>query len=165
MAQFPLPDGQWAELRESKKIPERLRRPVRFSALALQNTLPEDLKYKPTVAVEDAKGPEASEDIRNAFGTPPIDALVEAAGDSTVLATPGEDTFRVPTPEQQEAADAYNAVLIVSHTASWSYPEPVSVDSVLDLPGDAFDALLEEVQRLQGEAGDEESLASDPSKP
>ena len=164
MAHFPLPDDNYAELREAKKIPERLRRPVRTTAIALQRTLPEDQRYKPAVTVEPLKAPEADAETQAAFGAPPIDELVESAGDSQVPVVNGTDgPLVLPTDEQQEAADAYNVALIVAFVSEWSFG-PVNNDTAENLPGDAYDALLEEVRRLnKGDEEDGESLASDPS--
>ena len=160
---FDLPDGEWAVLRPAKKVPERLRRPVRAAAVALQKLLPEELRNRPVVTVtEDLNAPVVDDATKAAFGAPPIDQLL---ADAIPVEDPDATSDVLPTDEQQEAADVYTEVLIVAMVASWSFG-PVSIDEVRNLPGDAFDALLEECRRLnQGDDGDEESLASDPSTP
>ena len=168
MARLDLPDSNYAELRDAKKVPERLRRPVRLAALALQRTLPEGQRQKlqTSVKVDELKAPEASEDVRNAFGAPPIDALAESAGVTPTPASEADEEIELPTDEQQRAADEYNALLVTAFVTSWSFGDAVSAEAVQDLPGDAYDALLEEVRRLnKGDEEDEESLASDPSTP
>ena len=159
---FDLPDGEWAVLRPAKKVPERLRRPVRAAAVALQKLLPEELRNRPVVTVtEDLNAPVVDDATKAAFGAPPIDQLLT---DAVPVEDPNAPDV-LPTDEQQEAADVYNEVLIVAMVASWSFG-PVSIDEVRNLPGDAFDALLEECRRLNpGDDGDEDSLASDPLTP
>jgi hypothetical protein len=157
---FDLPDGDWAVLREAKKVPERLRRPVRSTAVALQRLRPDELVSKPSVHAVELPVPAADPETQAAFGAPPVDDLIAES-----KAEVNEEDVPLPTDEQQAAADAYNEALIQAFVSTWSFG-PVSADVIRDLPGDAFDALLVEVrQRNQGDDADEESLASDPSTP
>lgn len=153
-----LPDGEWADIRDPKKVPERLRRPVREAALNLQQSLPEDQR-RTTVKVSDEPEHVAEEDVQSAFGAPPVEALLEQTAE--------EDKKKaeyLPTAEQQELADVYNEVLIASVVVAWSYEEAVTIEAIRDLPGDAYDELLSEIRKLGAEGADE-SLASDPSAP
>ena len=42
LTRINLPDDEWADIRDPKKVPERLRRPVRQAAITLQQSMPED---------------------------------------------------------------------------------------------------------------------------
>jgi hypothetical protein len=160
---FDLPDGEWAELRPAKKVPERLRRPVRLAAVRLQNSFPEEVRAKwnrPAVKVEEP-AKVADEGIQTAFGSPPVDDLAQQFENTTVPSD--EDDDFLPTPEQQELVDAYNEILLIAFVVSWSFSFPVSVGGVQELPGDAYDELVKEVRRLNAKEGEDDSLASDPS--
>lgn len=153
-----LPDDGWADVRDPKKVPERLRRPVRQAAIALQRTLPEDQR-KPSVHVSEPDEV-ASDETQAAFGTPPVDALVEEAKED-------EDAPLVlPTDEQQEAMDAYNESLLLAVVTAWSYSDSVTIESIRDIPGDAYDALIVRIRQLnQGTEEKTDSLAADPFVP
>ena len=158
--QYALPDGGYVELRNPKKVPERLRRPVRLAALALTRSIPEDQR-KASVKVSEEPEAKADDETQAAFGAPPIEALVEEA-----TAEKEEDKFVVPTDEQQLALDAYNEALLVAVIVAWSYPDPVNLDSIQNLDGDVYDELVAEVRRLnQGDESEEQSLDSDPTSP
>ena len=103
-----LPDGAWASLRDPKKVPERLRRPV--------------------LAVLMAQGKNSAELPTITPDTPPEEVL--QALDSSVL-----DKF-----------SELNDLVVVALVEEWSYTDtPITADSVLDLPGDVYDALREAV--------------------
>ena len=148
-----LPDGDYAELRDPKKVPERLRRPVRVAAINLQRSLPEDQR-RGSVKTEDPEKV-AGEDVQSAFGVPPVSDLVEV--------NEPELTF-LPDEEQQAFVDSYNEALIRSVVVEWSFGE-VTTEVIQDLPGDAFDALITHIRNLGVEDESDESLASDPSTP
>lgn len=151
-----LPDGEWAEIRDPAKTPERLRRPVREAAIDLQRSMPEDQR-RGTVKV-DAPRNVADDEVRSAFGAPPIDDLV---ADNT----PDENALAyLPTSDQQKYADLYNEALLLSVITSWSYENDVTIQGVRDLPGDAYDELLDTVRKF-GAVGESDSLADDPSAP
>jgi hypothetical protein len=106
----------------------------------------------------------AEEDTQAAFGVPPVDALVEEN-------KPDENSLTfLPDEDQQSAVDAYNEALIVSVVQSWSFGE-VTVDALRDIPGDAFDVLLDharggdEEKAKDGTEGSSDSLADDPTAP
>lgn len=86
-----LPDGAWAEVRDPKQVPERLRRPVSRAAAAAAAT--------------------------------------------------GFDAEHMATPEQIDAITSLNDHVIRALVASWSFEAEVSVESILDLPAAAYDAL------------------------
>ena len=88
-----LPDGAWAELRNPRSVPERLRRPVTKMMFQISQ--------------------QQTETINNDF----VD------------------------PEMVLVYSELNDLLIVARVAAWSYDLPISVDSVLDLPGDAYEIL------------------------
>lgn len=150
-----LPDGDWADVRDPKKVPERLRRPVREAALNLQQALPEDQRRR-NIKMSQEPAQVAEPDVQEAFGAPPIDELVadEAKKDELPF---------LPTAEQQSLVDVYNEALLVSIVAAWSFGD-VTVDAVRDLPGDSFDILLKYAAK-DGAEGAADSLAADPSAP
>lgn len=151
---LPLPDDAWAVIRNPKKVPERLRRPVRLAANALQRTIPED-ERKAAVVIAAQEAAEASEEVKAAFGAPPI----------AELETPDTELEPIPSDEQQAAVDAYNETLLLAVIIELSYG-PANLDTLRDIPGDAYDDLLTEVRRLNKRDEDsEESLDSDPSAP
>ena len=151
-----LPDGAWAEIRDPKKAPERLRQPVRAAALELQRSLPEDQRRGSVKVSEPEQTAEL--EVQSAFGAPPVEGLVDVSSDPP-------STF-LPSVENSELADEYNYVLICSVVTAWSFGD-VTREVALDLPGDAFDELMSTIRALDKEASDgsDDSLASDPSAP
>lgn len=149
-----LPDDAWADVRDPKKVPERLRRPVREAAINLQRSIPEDQRKSKVVA---SKTPDvvADDDTQAAFGAPPVEALAAESEDKA------ETTF-LPTIEQQRFVDAYNEALLMSVVTGWSFGE-VTIPVLQDIPGDAMDELLEAVRKLGANEENGDSLASDPS--
>ncbi len=148
-----LPDDDWAEIRDPRKVPERLRRPVREAAINLQRSLPEDQR-RGTVKVEEPLK-EAEEETQSAFGAPPIDGLVEEVESIS-------DLPFLPSTEQQGFVDDYNEALLLSVVTAWSFGE-VTREVLQDIPGDAFDELLDTVRKLGAKEGSSDSLADDPS--
>jgi hypothetical protein len=139
ITRFPLPDDEWADLYSSaKKIPERLRRPVQRAALQLQRAMPEPTG--PVVTV----GDEAVADEPSPFGAPPIDELV---AESVV---PEEKKLQLKdiSDEVWAAQDDFNDTLILAFVTAWSFGDTVDLASLQNLPGDAYDALTTECQRL-----------------
>ena len=110
-----LPDGDWAELRNPKKVPERLRRPVRVAALNLQRSLPEEQR-RGIVKLANEPSQVAEGDVQGAFGAPPVDQLAEenAASDEDALAF-------LPDGDQSAFVDDYNEALILSVVVAWSF--------------------------------------------
>lgn len=156
LTRINLPDGEYADIRDPKKVPERLRRPVRQAAITLQQSMPEDQR-RATLKVA-AKALDTA-DPNPAFGAPPIDALVEEEAEKA-------DELYLPGTEQQANVDAYNEALILSVTVAWSFGDTINVEAVRDLPGDAYDELLEVIREFGAEVeGSDDSLATDPSTP
>jgi hypothetical protein len=89
--------GGWVELRDPKKVPEKLRRPVKYAVFASQN----------------------------------VAAAVEA---------------KTLTVDQFVSVDALTDAAIVALVAEWSFEQPLTGDGLLDLPGDAYDAVTELVK-------------------
>ena len=110
MTHVPLPDGQWAELMDPRKVSERKRRPY-VTAMTAFNA----------VAPRDEKGELLSMQIG-----------AEAAG----------------------LLDRALDLLTVALVKAWSFEQspgvalPVEVESLQDLPVDAFDDLRREVNKL-----------------
>lgn len=102
-----LPADGWAELRDVRQVPERLRRPL----LALH------------VRVA-------------AFVDPERLAALQQADTATALATLGPDMAVA-----LEVMSQLNDLMIVAMVGEWSYEAPVTVEAVLDLPGEAYDRL------------------------
>lgn len=91
-----LPDNAWAELRNPRTVPERLRRPVTQMMFAIAN----------------------NQEIQNAENDVVNSELVGIYSE-------------------------LNDLVIVARVAAWSFDLPISVDGVLDLPGNAYEVLQE----------------------
>lgn len=65
-------------------------------------------------------------------------------------------------PEQQALADAAFDELTVCLVAAWSFDLPIAVESLLELPGDAFDALRKACMDLAPELVPDYSVSPDP---
>jgi hypothetical protein len=159
LERLDLPDGAWADLRDPAKTPERLRRPVRQAAIAMQRFV----TPTPDVVVSAEPTEVAESDVQSAFGAPPIEALV---GETTVVDENAETTY--PSDEELAAVDHYDDVVMLAVVTAWSFGD-VTLDVIGELPGDAYDALLLRIRELnqpsQAAEGEEDSLASDPSAP
>lgn len=116
-----LPGGQWAELRDPKTVSTRQRRLYQH---AMRKLPPETVNRLDAingrrVAAENAKDDEALRlanlEMQGVYAALP-DVEVEAIDD---------------------ASDAAAAALV----SAWSFPEPVSLDAILDLPANVGDAL------------------------
>src|ERR1019366_1483900 len=93
---------------------------------------------KPDVTVHDP-AVVAESDVQSAFGAPPIDVLVAESVD--------DDDESLPTDEEQAAVDAYNEVVVLAVVTAWSFGD-VTVETILDLPGDAYDILVLRIREL-----------------
>ena len=118
ISRHQLPDDGWADLRDPAEVPERLRRPV----TTLQMLLARDPAFASVVKDAKDKGVSALDDIDES------QAL-------DMVGTMGEASFA----RMQELSDR----VIVSRVAGWSYDLPITSDSLLDLPGNVYDALKE----------------------
>lgn len=134
---IPLPDGAWARLRDPKKVPERLRRPLlelqRKSLVALG----------PEFAAAQDKGKELS------------------AADNYLVLKGLVDSGRSAIGEEIEDQ------LIATLVYDWSFDFKADVEGVLELPGDARAELAKAckplVGPLMGETTDADVL--DPDSP
>lgn len=107
MNKIDLPDGEWASLRDPKKVPEKLRRPIMRSVMAATR---QSGDFKKLV---DADNP--------------------------------EDIVKDLDPSFLETGAELNDLLVVALVEEWSFETPVTVDAVLDLPGDVYDELRKTV--------------------
>lgn len=149
---LPLPEGAWADLYEAKAMPERVRRPIQRTALAMGRTMPEQTK----TTIEAAVAP-AGEAVP-AMGAPPVAELVaEAAVDGATMVARLSDI----SDESLEAIDAYNDAVILGFVREWSYGE-VKEAVLLEIPGESFDALITECTR-RNKGG--QSVGSAPESP
>lgn len=139
-----LPDGQWCQLRDPKKVPERLRRPCEQVVFLMSTEMRiwmaqnEDLEVGDDLVAFVSKMPQ--------FSREDVDLLSQM----TDLA----------------------AVALI---AEWSFDGvPVSLDALMDLPGDTYDAIKEAVQPLSGQmsvrpgqptAADHEGSSATPTPP
>lgn len=139
ITRHPMPDGGWADLRDSADVSERLRRPVR----AIQMRLAKDPAF--ARVVDDAKkgGVQALQDI----GEDQAVAMVAAIGDESV-----------------SLMDDLNDRLVLSRVAGWSYGESVDIDALQDLPGAVYDR-LRELCAEGGLEGPDFSPSTDPASP
>ncbi|MFE8944497.1 hypothetical protein [Streptomyces sp. NPDC007856] len=113
-----LPGGAWADLRDASEVSERLRRPVR----AIQMKLAQNPAFAGVVKDAQDKGVKQMDDIDES------DAL-KMAQDM------GDEAFAL--------MDDLNDRLILSRVAGWSFDFPVTLDTLQDLPGPAYDKLKE----------------------
>lgn len=110
-----LPRSQHAMLRDPEEVPERLRRPLL------------DAMEQVSVAV-------------TAAGVTQAEIAAARDGDEELAAAIGIKAMAHGARGRQRAA---NDLLIVALVESWSFATPVSVESLLDLPGRTYDALVE----------------------
>jgi hypothetical protein len=89
--------GGWVELRDPKKVPDRLRRPVKYAMVDSQDLV----------------------------------AAVEAG---------------TLTRDQFVSADAMTDTVILALVKEWSFSQALTVDGLLDLEGDSYDAITELVR-------------------
>ncbi|MFC1410511.1 hypothetical protein ACEZCY_14730 [Streptacidiphilus sp. N1-12] len=113
-----LPNGQWADIRDSAEVPERLQRAVR----AIQMQLMKDPAFAGVVDKAKAGGVKSVEDLDDAVG---------------------EELAQEMTPEAMALLDDLNDRLIVSRVAGWSFEAEVSMDALLDLASGTYEALKE----------------------
>lgn len=121
---IPLPGSGWADLRPVQDITERHRRPIkRLSTQLLGNA-----EFASAVAEVQASGKDPADLTMD-------EQLKVAAGMGAAF-----DTL-------EEIQD----LLVVAAVRGWSYDAiPVTVDGLLDLPGQALDALRAAVAPYQG---------------
>lgn len=115
MTRHDLTSGGWVELRPAKAVPERLRRPVKTRMTRLLA----NKAFAETVGMAQADGLASLQDIDDERAT----ELVEQMADSLPL------------------LDEVNDLVVVARVAAWSYGDSVTVDALLDLPGDVYDEL------------------------
>ena len=132
-----LPDGGWASLRDPKKVPERLRRPL----VTLQRRM---------LGTDMAKAFEGVDDVKSLDESKALDLL------RPIIAS-----------EDYGMLDDINDLLIVALVEEWSFDLPITVEGSLDLPGDARDALIAACQPLVGPLTGqvEEADITDPTSP
>jgi hypothetical protein len=93
-----LPDNAWAELRDPRTVPERLRRPITRAMFNIAN------------------------------------------GDALDLLTSSDDIL---SPNMIDVYSQLNDLVIVARVVAWSFDSPITVESVLELPGNVYEALQE----------------------
>jgi hypothetical protein len=113
-----LPGGQWADLRDPKDVPERLRRPV----TTLQMLLAKDPAFSGVVKEAKDKGVKSMEDIDDSAAL----GMMETMGEASLT-------------RMLELADR----IIVSRVVGWSFDPAVTLDALMDLPGEVYDRLKE----------------------
>ena len=113
-----LPDGEWALLRNPRKVPERLRNPLRTARARLYRCLAE---------AQTAAAPDAAPGAGGAFGAPPAQPKAEMADPDPEILGP--------------LLYAYGQAAFVALVESWSFPLAVCLETLGDIPGDAFDVL------------------------
>jgi hypothetical protein len=121
-----LPSGGWAELRDPADITERLRRPVQRTTMR--------------VSQEGWLSLLASDKVTK-FAEGPVD------GKSPPPKPTEEEIALAKTPLSEADVDAFsdlNDYVVVALTESWSFPEPISLDGLLDRKKDDYDKLRAE---------------------
>lgn len=133
-------EGQWADLRDPKDTPERLRRPV----TTLQMLLARDPAFSEVVKGAKGKGVQALEDIDEAAGLDMVSAM-------------GEESFQ----RMMDLSDR----IIVSRVVGWSFEQPVTLDALMDLPGEVYDKLKELTSDGALDSGPDFAPSTDPESP
>lgn len=128
MDRVDLPNGAWAELRDPRTVSTRLRRPYQR---AMRKLPPETLNRLDAINQRraEAEGAKDEEALRL--------ANLELQGVYAALPEAEIDAI-------DEASDAASAALV----ERWSFPQAVSLEAILDLPGHVGDALREAVAPL-----------------
>ena len=144
MSRIELPDGEWAEIRDPKKVPERLRRPAKAASYEIYQSSRKALEGTASTATPEAPPSDA-------WGAPPVVEMPSA-----------EETALTIDLDQIEASVDAGIVALVS---SWSFGDTVSLDALLDLPGDAYDALQAAITPLIGEMFQSLEPSTDPETP
>jgi hypothetical protein len=122
-----LPNGAWAELRDPSEVTERLRRPIARSTRGIRPEIVEGARI--------AMAMDPDPDPMPAGETGPKEAAM----------------LRLQYAMTNEEADAFtdaNDYAAVALVESWSFPQEVSLDGLLDLPAHALDALRKAVEPL-----------------
>lgn len=132
MSRVELPDGAWAELHAPRKVQERKRRRYIQAMTAMTQSVQSLPKLPPDAVDADGK---------------------------SIGGTPDMAFFG---PEQQALSDAAFDELTCCLVSAWSFDLPVAVESLLDLPTDAFDALRKACMELGGELVPDYSASPDP---
>lgn len=144
MSRIELPDGEWAELRDPKKVPERLRRPAKAASFEMYRTRQKQLEE--TASTASPAAPAAG-----AWGAPPEDEVAPPVDDGT-----GYSLDQITA-----SVDAG----IVALVASWSFGDVVTEDTLLDLPSDAYDAIVAAVTPMIAEMFQTMEPSTDPASP
>ena len=145
MSRIELPDDAWAEIRDPKKVPERLRRPAKAASFEMYQSRQKALEE--TASTTTPAAPEGA----GAWGAPPTPEPTVEIDDGTSY-----------TLEQIQASVDAGIIALVS---AWSFGDEVSEDVLLDLPSDAYDALVTEVTPLIGEMFQTLEPSTDPASP
>lgn len=130
-----LPNGQSATLRPVEEVSERLRRPI---VRALRRVTPAVLE----AAVSAANLPDGP-------------AKLEAAMQAT----------RIASEEDTDAMNEANDLGVVALVESWSFPQEITLQGVLDLPAKAYDKLRETVAPLVNDLFVDASPNPEPTSP
>ena len=164
-----LPDGQWALLRKEEEITERNRRVLRHvlpSSVKLQARIEEivgERQWKRRQAFEATERANAAEAAANGESYEIKPYLPEADEDTGISMA---EWAELP-PDLLDARYDLRAAHIVVYVKDWSLDLPLpTLDTVIDLPGEVFDALGEATfdkpaGRLDTSGGD----ARDPDSP
>ena len=140
MKLLDLQNDQWANIRAAYEVPEGLRRVANKAAFALDRSRPDEvmralLESKASVTI--TQDPEPDLEARAAFGAPPVEALIEEA-----KVEYKRDTVEFPLSDDElDAMDAYVAARVLAYVESWSFGNEVSDQTILTLPGGAYDAI------------------------
>lgn len=114
-----LPEDNWAELRDPSEVPERLRRPIVecYSRVA-----------KETFNLIESMGPDQI-------------AKAVASDNPEDLDAKAYELYRQIPPAEKAALFETNDHCINAMVKEWSFELPCTIDGVLDLPHDSYDAL------------------------
>ncbi|WP_329564661.1 hypothetical protein [Kitasatospora sp. NBC_01266] len=132
--------GAWVDLRDPADTPERLRRPVR----RLQQLLASNQAFSGVVKQAAKAGAAAVEDFTDDQAAEMVTGM-------------GADAY--------DLLDQLNDNLVVQKVAGWSFPGPVALDALLDLPGPVYDELRALVSDRAAAAAPDFSPTPDETSP
>lgn len=135
-----LPDDNWADIRDPKKVPWGARKPYKRAMVALAEYRNERLEANPELAAK-AEGP-----CEACGGSGEVDgAKCQGCGGS------GKNSAALVSGEALELVDVMQEAAVVALVSDWSYDLPVNAESIQEIPGDAVELLVEHCEPLAGD--------------
>lgn len=129
-----LPSGGWAELRDPETITVRMRRPIERVQMRLgwDSDIQSLARWQTRVAKEIEAAKQQAEDSGEEFDAAAFEPSIPAPLRQSDVSDEQLDLL-------SDLTDAVTVALV----ESWSYPAPVGMDALQDLPQKDYEALLE----------------------